>query len=75
MVISKEAVGNAWDILNAILGHKFITHLNSHIKRIKPNLQQKSHSLHQLWSQDLSIMLKLFFQPLWTSYCSCDLKS
>ena len=22
-VISKEAVGNSWDILNAILGHKY----------------------------------------------------
>ena len=23
LVISKEAVGNSWDILNAILGHKY----------------------------------------------------
>jgi len=49
MVISKEAVGNAWDILNAILGHKFITQLNSHIKRIKPNLQQQKMSFITLF--------------------------
>ena len=39
-VISKEAVGNSWDILNAILGHRYDqNHSSSHTKRIKPKCE------------------------------------
>ena len=35
-VISKEAVGNSWDTLNTILGHRYQNHPNRVIKQIKP---------------------------------------
>ena len=43
--ISKEVVGNFWDILNAILGHKS-SESSSHIKQIKSTFATKGEFYH-----------------------------
>ena len=48
LVISKETVGNSWDILNAILGHNWISSLES-LKQGHIRSSEWSQHLQQKW--------------------------